>query len=132
MRGDWVEVYIGSSNLTPSALRQNIEWNVKLIKHAKDPMVKEILSDYQTLWERAGVLTPEKLEKYKLSYQKYQLFKKENLVEVDPIMNLETPQPNSMQQLAMQRLQDLRDKGENKALVIAATTDISESKKVGF
>lgn len=132
MRGNWVEVYIGSSNLTPSALRQNIEWNVKLIKSVEDAMVKEILADYQTLWERAGILTEEKLEKYRQSYQKYQLFKKENVIEIDHVAKSEIPQPNSMQQLAMERLRRLREKGESKALVIAATTDISESKKVGF
>ena len=121
MRGNWVEVYIGSSNLTPSALRQKIEWNVKLIKSVDDAMVKEILADYQTLWERAGILTEEKLEKYRQSYQKYQLFKKENVMEIDHVAKSEIPQPNSMQQLAMERLRRLREKGESKALVIAAT-----------
>ena len=127
MRGNWVEVYIGSSNLTPSALRQNIEWNVKLIKSVEDAMVKEILADYQTLWERAGILTEEKLEKYRQSYQKYQLFKKENVMEIDHVAKSEIPQPNSMQQLAMERLRRLREKGESKALVIAATTVLSEN-----
>ena len=127
MRGNWVEVYIGSSNLTPSALRQNIEWNVKLIKSVDDAMVKEILADYQTLWERAGILTEEKLEKYRQSYQKYQLFKKENVMEIDHVAKSEIPQPNSMQQLAMERLRRLREKGESKALVIAATTVLSEN-----
>ncbi len=86
-----------------------------------------LLADYQTLWERAGILTEEKLEKYRQSYQKYQLFKKENVMEIDHVAKSEIPQPNSMQQLAMERLRRLREKGESKALVIAATTVLSEN-----
>lgn len=122
MKGEVVEVYIGSSNLTVSALKENIEWNIKLTKPMNDPMVKEVLADYEVLWERAGVLTKEKLEKYKLSYQRYKDFEIDHVVEVEEVLGSKGDvHPNQMQQVAMKRLNSLRQKGEKKALAIAAT-----------
>ena len=42
-------------------------------------MVKEVLADYELLWNQAGVLTKEKLDAYKKSYDRYKEFKKENI-----------------------------------------------------
>lgn len=63
MKGELVEVYIGSSNLTMNALKENIEWNVKLTKSKNDAMVQDVLSDYELLWEAAGSLTKGKVRK---------------------------------------------------------------------
>lgn len=122
MKGELVEVYIGSSNLTTSALKENIEWNVKLTKSKSDVMVEDVLSDYELLWEAAGSLTKEKLEKYKASYQRFKAFERESLLEVEDALLLPSEvRPNLMQQAAMKRLNSLRQRGEKKALVIAAT-----------
>ena len=43
-------------------------------------MVEDVLSDYELLWEAAGSLTKEKLEKYKASYQRFKAFEKRELV----------------------------------------------------
>ena len=71
IQGEVVEVYIGSSNLTTSALKDNIEWNVKLTKSIQEPLVKEVLKDYEQLWNLAGPLTDEALQAYKESYNRY-------------------------------------------------------------
>ena len=85
-------------------------------------MVEDVLSDYELLWEAAGSLTKEKLEKYKASYQRFKAFERESLLEVEDALLLPSEvRPNLMQQAAMKRLNSLRQRGEKKALVIAAT-----------
>ncbi|MBQ1785852.1 MAG: DEAD/DEAH box helicase family protein, partial [Turicibacter sp.] len=121
-QGEVIEIYIGSSNLTVNALKENIEWNVKLTKSIHDPMVKEVLADYELLWNQAGVLTKEKLDAYKKSYDRYKEFKREHVIELEnELATNKEYQPNQMQQTAMKRLNALREKGAKKALVIAAT-----------
>lgn len=115
-------MYIGSSNLTASALKENIEWNVKLTKKINEPFVQDILRDYNQLWEMAGLLTDELLQDYKETYRRYKEFERENLLVLDEVIKgNEEIIPNQMQQEAMKKLANLRQRGENKALVIAAT-----------
>lgn len=116
------EVYIGSSNLTTSALKENIEWNVKLVKSLEDKFVVDIMSDYENLWGKAGSLTKEKLDAYKEIYTKFKKFEREQVIELDEKMKYGVKViPNQMQKEAMLRLNSLRKRGEKKALVIAAT-----------
>ena len=63
IQDEWVEVYIGSSNLTASALKQNIEWNVKLTKEIRESFVQDILRDYNQLWEMCAVRNINKILK---------------------------------------------------------------------
>lgn len=122
IQDEWIEVYIGSSNLTASALKENIEWNVKLTKKINEPFVQDILRDYNQLWEMAGLLTDELLQDYKETYRRYKEFERENLLVLDEVIKgNEEIIPNQMQQEAMKKLANLRQRGENKALVIAAT-----------
>ncbi|MDO5795186.1 MAG: DEAD/DEAH box helicase family protein, partial [Turicibacter sp.] len=122
IQDEWIEVYIGSSNLTASALKENIEWNVKLTKKINEPFVQDILRDYNQLWEMAGLLTDELLQDYKETYRRYKEFERENLLVLDEVIKgNEEIIPNQMQQEAMKKLANLRQHGENKALVIAAT-----------
>ena len=122
IQDEYVEVYIGSSNLTASALKENIEWNVKLTKKHSEPFVQEILRDYNQLWDMAGPLTEELLQSYKEAYKRFKQFENENLVTLDDaVKRYEEVVPNLMQQEAIEKLSNLREHGENKALVIAAT-----------
>lgn len=122
IQDEWVEVYIGSSNLTASALKQNIEWNVKLTKEIRESFVQDILRDYNQLWEMAGPLTDELLQNYKETYRRFKEFERENLLVLDEVIKgTEEIIPNQMQQEAMKKLATLRQHGEKKALVIAAT-----------
>ena len=122
IQDEYVEVYIGSSNLTASALKENIEWNVKLTKKHSEPFVQEILRDYNQLWDMAGPLTEELLQSYEEAYKRFKQFENENLVTLDDaVKRHEEVVPNLMQQEAIEKLSNLREHGENKALVIAAT-----------
>lgn len=70
----------------------------------------------------ADPLTDKPLQSYKKTYRCFKLFENENLVMLDDAVKTnEEAVPNLMQQEAIERLSNLREHGENKALVIAAT-----------
>lgn len=43
--------YVGSSNLTHSALVSGIEWNVRLSEDKSGPLVQQVRSGFETFWE---------------------------------------------------------------------------------
>ncbi|NVJ52400.1 MAG: DUF3427 domain-containing protein [Campylobacteraceae bacterium] len=106
------KVLIGSSNLTASAFKSNIEWNIKTVLKKDDLFIKELFSDFNKLWDDSIFVDENFLEEYKSfknKQEKIQSFKKEEF------------RLNLMQQQALQRLDFLRNNGENKALAIAST-----------
>jgi HKD family nuclease len=112
------KVIIGSSNLTQSALKSNIEWNVEIISKNDAAFIKDILKEYDSLWNSSIKADEEFILKYedfisklsKTAYTQQLIFEK-----ADYII------PNGMQKRAMENLERIRSFGETKALVIAAT-----------
>ncbi len=114
-------VIVGSSNLTHSALKLNYEWNVKLTSTDNGEFIKRTLSDFNTLWENADILTPEWIEEYDKNREKivnteamYRTVKHES--EDYPVIR-----PNNMQKEAVSAIKSLRQKNIKRALVISAT-----------
>lgn len=115
---DRYKIIIGSSNLTQSALKSNIEWNVKVVSKEEAPFMQDVLKQYNNLWNMSSELDDEVLQRYMLFLNEIKRteVKRERVFE-----NLKPIKPNKMQKRAMENLQRLRAYGENKALVIAAT-----------
>ncbi len=112
------KIIIGSSNLTQSALKSNIEWNVRIISKEDAPFIKDVLKEYDNLWNMSSELNDDVLQKYMLFLNEIKKMEvKRQLV----FESLQTIQPNKMQLRAMENLNRLREHGESKALVIAAT-----------
>ncbi|QKF80854.1 DEAD/DEAH box helicase [Halarcobacter ebronensis] len=109
---DEYRVLLGSSNITASAFKTNIEWNIKIFSKKEKEFTKRILFEFQSLWEEAIRLNKEFLEEYKNHKEKE--IKREFFYSSKPKINL-------MQKKALDRLTFFREKGEDKALVIAAT-----------
>lgn len=115
---EFYKVIIGSSNVTQSALKSNIEWNVEMIIKEDKSFIESILSEYQYLWERSIEADNEFIAQYEeflskiTGYAKRQMFLYESSEYITP---------NKMQRRAMENLDRLRSYGEKKALVIAAT-----------
>ncbi len=116
---------VGSSNLTQSALKSNIEWNLQVI--AKDTLSdKELIEDvfdaYHALWAVSEQLDSDFLTTYTSFIEERKskfLVNEPNVVfqfTRDPAI-----QPNMLQQQAMEKLAYLRKKNQTKALVVAAT-----------
>ncbi|WP_409292724.1 DEAD/DEAH box helicase family protein [Peribacillus sp. SCS-37] len=115
---DFYKVIIGSSNITQSALKSNIEWNVEIISKHHSNFITEVLKEYETLWHSSVVADEDFLLKYE------EFLKSIKRIEATSGLIYERAEyitPNRMQQRAMENLSRVRQIGEKKALVIAAT-----------
>lgn len=112
------KIIIGSSNITQSALKSNIEWNVKVISKKDDSFALEVFEEYLGLWNTTSMISEEFLERYSSFIKQITKNERSKITEFN---NYELIKPNYMQQKAMVNLNRLRVSGENKALVIAAT-----------
>lgn len=115
---DNYKIIIGSSNITQSALKSNIEWNVQIISKENMPFIKDVLKEYDNLWNMSSELNDDVLQRYMLFLNEINKMevKRQRVFE-----NLKVVQPNKMQVRAMENLHRLRNHGEKRALVIAAT-----------
>ncbi|MEV9528765.1 DEAD/DEAH box helicase [Aliarcobacter butzleri] len=110
---DDYKILIGSSNITASAFKSNIEWNVKTITKKDDIFLKDVLNEFETLWKTSNEVNDQFLTSYSnfLNSQNKE-FKSFSSNQI---------KTNFMQEKALEKLENLRKKGENKALIIAAT-----------
>lgn len=115
---DDYKIIIGSSNLTQSALKSNVEWNVKVLSKEGAPFIEHVLKEYNNLWDMSSELNDEVLQRYMLFLNE---IKRTEVRRQMVFENLKPISPNKMQKRAMENLERLRAHGENKALVIAAT-----------
>lgn len=112
------KIIIGSSNITQSALKSNIEWNVKIVSKEEEPFIKDALREYNNLWKMSSDLNDEVLQRYMLFLNEIKRTESRRKMVFDSVLPIK---PNKMQVKAMENLKRLRDHGEEKALVIAAT-----------
>lgn len=103
-------VILGSSNLTQSALTINNEWNLLFKTTLTDITTQQILAEFNYLFAKAKYPS-DILDEY---IQIYQCASK--LASISHRI-----QPNKIQHEALDSLQQLRDSGKNKALIISAT-----------
>jgi superfamily II DNA or RNA helicase len=115
---DSYKVIIGSSNITQSALKSNIEWNVEIITKEDAYFIKEVLKEYNYLWNKSEIANQDFIARYE------DFLKNLKNTQITHQMIYENKQyiiPNRMQKRATENLERLRSFGESKALVIAAT-----------
>lgn len=111
------KIILGSSNMTSSALTVNKEWNAKLVSTEQGEIVKEILEEFNQLWENAKPLE-DWIETYKKIYEAQKEMRRQSKVTT---IQQYTLQPNSMQISFIQNLQKLREAKQKRALLISAT-----------
>ena len=119
------EVYriiIGSSNITSAALTRNQEWNTKLVSTEQGEMAKEIVAEFNRLWNSEYALEfNEFYENYK---EQYKIIKHQrDIAKKDQIVSIEKYRlkPNSMQVGFITNLKKILEAGEDRALLISAT-----------
>jgi len=117
---DYYKVLVGSSNITQSALKSNIEWNIRLV--SKDTnmhlFIDEILTEFNQLWKETDEVTEDFIARYQAFLESMKIITKQ---EQDVFAYHHQITPNSMQKSALENLDKLRKNDQNKALVIAAT-----------
>ena len=111
------KLIIGSSNLTDSALSKNQEWNTEFVSTKDGKMVKEILSEFSSLWEKAAPLHPF-IEQYKRIYEE-----QKEIALARPLLRKEEYllKPNAMQTRFVESLQTSFLRGDKRGLLISAT-----------
>lgn len=109
------ELLLGSSNITASAFKTNIEWNIKIISKKDDLFLNEVLNEFELLWKNS-------VDVNKAFIKEYEAFKKSlEFKGMNKAFKLKKLSSNYMQEEALKKLLNLRQKKENKALVLAAT-----------
>ncbi|MFL0072481.1 DUF3427 domain-containing protein [Tenacibaculum maritimum] len=109
-------IIIGSSNLTAGALTTNKEWNLKISGLHSSEIVNNVLTEFKTDFKTSTIVTEEYISEYEASYNKTKIFNYKNNDYPSEIIS-----PNGMQVQALKNLAALREKNENKALIISAT-----------
>ncbi|MGL5278314.1 MAG: DEAD/DEAH box helicase [Cetobacterium sp.] len=124
---DYYKAIIGSSNLTKSGLKSNIEWNAAVTTEKNSDFIKGVLNEFNYLWEK-GV---ENVNPYIVSYVKKEEIVVRKKVRDEYFLAAEDHdfgiykesdiKPNYMQEIALKNLETTRMYGETRALCIAAT-----------
>lgn len=111
---------IGSSNLTANALSSNKEWNLKVSATNNSDLVYQTLLEFEASFESATRVDTAFIEHYRLIYNREKSFRSK-LAHIRGEEQAELPVPNKMQEIALQNLHSLRQKGQTKGLLISAT-----------
>lgn len=61
---DNYKIVIGSSNITSSAFKSNIEWNVKTVAKKDDKFLLDVLNEFETLWKSSYQVDEKFLKEY--------------------------------------------------------------------
>jgi superfamily II DNA or RNA helicase/diadenosine tetraphosphate (Ap4A) HIT family hydrolase/SOS-response transcriptional repressor LexA len=111
--------FVGSSNLSRSALESGIEWNLRVDRDRDAPAYARVRDAFEALWERARPLDPAWIEAYAQRARKAQLPLPPGEVEADDLEP--PPEPHAVQREALDRLRACRAEGRTRALVVLAT-----------
>ena len=115
---DSYKIIIGSSNITQSALKSNVEWNVKIITKSDHAFTVKVIQEFNELWSNTTIID----ERFLIEYEKLiQMLRESNDREREIFYIDHEVIANTMQIKATENLRWLREHGEKKALVIAAT-----------
>lgn len=105
---DNTKIILGSSNISFGGLKSSIEWNNEITFDKDDESLKEVLNEYDYLWEKSFEYDPNKFFD-NINSKKYFY------------RNQDEIKPNYMQSLALENLQKIRENGGDKSLGISAT-----------
>lgn len=112
------EIYVGSSNISYSALISGVEWNYNF-KSEEDSKVKEILDEFLELYEKNSFeLTLEWVREYEKRYRRNEYGE---IFDNQERKNNEIIEPIKFQIPALYELSKTREEGYKKALIIVGT-----------
>ena len=103
---------IGSSNITSSAFKSNIEWNQLYTCNKDDVFLKDLKSEFTLLWNESLIVDYEYIDEY-LKYC--------DSIKTNDFTSQSCVSANLMQEYVLKELNKLRQQQEQKALVVAAT-----------
>lgn len=120
-------MFIGSSNLTDTALKKNYEYNLKLTSLENGEVINHFYENFERLWTDAIPIDEAWIEKYEALYIEepergkiIQIIEDQSKYEYKSAPK-DKIKPNLMQEEALHQLKSLRAEGKDKGLVISAT-----------
>lgn len=123
--GDDGEIFIGSSNISRSALTEGIEWNYRLIKRIDKDSFASFYETFNLLFNNHSIIIDDKvLQSYSKSWHKPSVAKDLERYEITNDENTHVSnlfQPRGAQIEALYALNSSREEGATKGLVQAAT-----------
>lgn len=119
-RNGLYDLIIGSSNLTEKALCSNKEWNLKISATDESELINQAVQEFQKEFAAAQEVTKQYLEAYKFKWRTEREFRR-RISQLRQNHEESKVTPNEMQKEALANLENLRSKGQNKALLISAT-----------
>ena len=120
----YYNLYVGSSNLTQTALNTQREWNLKVSSLEGGELVDQIQSEMEFQLADSEPLTEEWIARYEEDFQRYEQELRYQAPSRSAILKERERQqiePNAMQREALASLEQLRADGEHSAIVISAT-----------
>lgn len=124
---DQHSLIIGSANLTAQALKVNYEWSVKLTLYPNVDLMNQITDQYEEVWLESSILTEEWIMSYEKTFVQYEAKKIIEELSVEILSNrgepeiIPTIEPNKMQCYALQKIEEIHQASQQKALIISAT-----------
>lgn len=114
----YYNLYVGSSNLTATALTRQREWNLKVSSLAAGELVEQVRQELDSQLTDSTPLTEDWIRQYEEDFARYA-----------PAVQKTPPErkhdrgirPNAMQQEALANLTALREQGEHRAIIVSAT-----------
>jgi HKD family nuclease len=118
--GDEGEVFVGSSNLSLSALTTGVEWNYRLMRSEHPDDYLRFSSTFDELFEYCSQeVTPDVLKEYAIRWKKPVFARQKE--EPDLRVPSSKPEPRDAQIEALYYLNEARTEGVDKGIIVAAT-----------
>lgn len=120
----YYNLYVGSSNLTQTALNTQREWNLKVSSLEGGELVDQIQSEMESQLADSEPLTEAWITQYEEDFQRCEQELRHQTPSRSAILKERERQqiePNAMQREALASLEQLRADGEHSAIVISAT-----------
>jgi len=112
--------FIGSSNISKSALESGLEWNLKVDRSEDEERFQQIMDEYNLIYTnaRCKTLTNQWIDEYirRIPDRGIQKPTEAGAEEQDPL-----PSPNDIQTEALDALNETREQGYRRGLVVMAT-----------
>lgn len=116
------QILIGSSNLTLNAITRNHEWNTRIISSENGEMTKDILNEFERLWnDKATFKYEDIIEDYTVRYLSEKQFRRRSQALRKKEETQNELKPNAMQKAFIKSILSLKDKNVHRALLLSAT-----------